>query len=213
MMTKDVDLLVYEPALFKLWKIDHQQRGKGGSGSLNGTAFTAAGVNFITAQIRHGDVLYLASIDGLIDGCCEIVEVVSASQLTVSILRADESDPPIPVGSGSNLIWRISTFAPQRAMAERELLERLELADETFANLTEASLRRMNAVAVAAALILVFESLICEYDNEKLLGRKKDVYRHMLDTALSRLRIEVDTSGDDQPDTTRRGDAARLDRR
>ena len=129
MLTKDVDLLVCEPGLFKVWRVEHQQRGKGGDGVLNGTAFSAASGNFVNAGVQVGDVVTLASIDGMIDGCYEVVGVVSATQLTVSVVRADATLAAIPVGSGNSLIWRVSTFGPQRAMAERRLLDRLELAE------------------------------------------------------------------------------------
>lgn len=212
MMTKDVDLLVVEPGLFKTWRIEHQQRGKGGDGVLNGTAFSAAGGNFVNAGVQAGDVVTLASIDGMIDGCYEVVGVVSATQLTVSVLRADDGHAAIPVGSGNSLIWRISSFAPQRALAERRLLDRLELADDFAAGLSEASLWRLRAAAVSAALAMIFESLCQEETDEEVFGRKKDVYQQAVETATEQLRLEFDVDGDGETDQTLRGDSVRMER-
>jgi hypothetical protein len=212
MMTQDTDLLVYEPALFRLWKIDHQQRGKGGNGTLNGTAFSAAGVDFSAAGVQGGDVVYLSSIDGMIDGCYEIVEVVSATQLTVSMLRAVETDVPIAVGVGNNLIWRISSFAPQRALAERMLLDRLQLSDEMIAALGVQSVWRLRSAVTFATLGMIFESLIQQKDDEEMFGRKKEVYQQMLETAITRLRLDMDFDGDGQRDTTLRGEVVCLNR-
>ncbi|NLW83831.1 MAG: hypothetical protein GXY41_05430 [Phycisphaerae bacterium] len=213
MLTHDVDLLVYEPGLFKLWRIDHQQRGKGGNGTLNGTAFSAAGAEFVNAKVQAGDVLTLASIDGLIDGCYEIVAVVSATQLTVSVVRPDAADAAIPVGVGNNLIWHIGTFAPQRALAERMLCDRLELTDASLAALNAKSVQRLGLAMIAAALAIVFEALIQQDGDEKTLGRKKDIYQQMLESVVIRLYLEADTTGDGQPDTAFRGDAVKMKRK
>lgn len=212
MRTKDVDLLTVEPGLFKAWRIDHQQRGRGGDGVLNGTTFIAAGGQFIAAGVQAGDVLYAASIDGVIDGCYEIVEVVSATQLVVSVLRGDEAQPPRPVGAGSNLIWRISTFAPQRALAERTLLDRLELTEEAVAGLDETGQWRLGAAMVSAALALIFESLDQQEDDDEVFGRKKETYQQALEASLVRLRLAFDIDGDGQPDATQRGDSVRMNR-
>ena len=212
MRTKDVDLLTVEPGLFKAWRIGHQQRGRGGDGVLNGTTFTAAGGQFIAAGVQAGDVLYLASIDGVIDGCYEIVEVVSTTQLIVSVLRGDQTQPPRPVGAGSSLIWRISTFAPQRALAERMLLDRLELTDEAVAALDETGQWRLGAAMVSAALALIFESLVQQDDDDEVFGRKKETYQQALEASLVRLRLAFDIDGDGQPDATLRGDTVRMNR-
>ena len=213
MLTNDVNLLVFEPALFGMWQIGHQQYGRGSSAALNGTSFSAAGEDFPAAGVQAGDVLYLASIDSVIDGCYEIVEVVSATQLIVSVLRGDAAEPPIAVGVGSNLIWRISTFAPQRAIAERMVSDRLELTPEMMEVMNENSLRRLKTAMIAAALALIFETLIQQDDDDDVFGRKKDVYRQMVEEAVCRLRLEMDTTGDGQTDVIHRGDDLQLKRR
>ena len=202
MLTKDVDLLVMEPCLFGVWRIGHQQRGRGGNGSVSGTAFSAAGVNFLDAGVQPGDVVYLASVDGTIDGCYEIVEVVSATQLVVSMVRGGADELPIPVGSGSNLIWRITTFAPQRALAQQTLLDRLELDDDAVATLSDTSRRQLCAAVVAATLAMVFEAMTQADDDADVFERKKDVYQHAVETALVQLRLEHEDGRMQRGDTT-----------
>ncbi len=212
MMTKDVDLLIYEPGLFKTWRIEHQSKGKGGDGVMSGTAFSAAGGNFVAAGVEAGDVVTLTSVDGMIDGCFEVVAVVSATQLTVSVVRGDETQGAVPVGTGTSLIWRISSFGPQRAAAERMMLDRVGLDDTAAAALDEASLRRLRMVIVSAALVMVFESLIQLEDDVAVLGRKKDVYRRAAEAALVQLRLEFDVDGDGDTDHTLRGGAVQMER-
>ena len=212
MLTKDVDLLVYEPGLFKVWRVEHQQRGKGGDGVLNGTAFSAASGNFVNAGVQVGDVVTLASIDGMIDGCYEVVGVVSATQLTVSVVRADATLAAIPVGSGNSLIWRVSTFGPQRAMAERRLLDRLGLEEDSLAMLDEQSLWRVRTAAVSAAMVMIFEALYQEETDEDMFGRKKEIYAEAVEATVARLRLEFDADGDGDVDQVVCGDAVQMER-
>lgn len=212
MLTNDVDLLVYEPGLFKAWWIAHQQRCRGGSGTLGGTTFTASAMDFVAAGVQAGDVLYLTSIDGVIDGCYEIIERLSATQLTISMVRGDVSEPPIAVGSGTDLAWRISTFLPQRAQGERLLSERLHLTPAAIETLSAESRRQFRTALITASLVLIFEALI-QQDDDDLFERKKDVYRQLLESAICRLRLELDTTGDGRPDATFAGDNQPLKRR
>ena len=71
---------------------------RGGNGwELAGTTFEASGANFVSAGVEAGDCVYLRSADGILDGVYEIVAVDSATQLCVSVLRADsEADPIAP---------------------------------------------------------------------------------------------------------------------
>ena len=87
----DVDMVRYEPILFGELCFANQVLISGEGGTLSGTTFTVAGVDFEAAQVSDGCVIYLRSADGVIDGCYEIVSVDSATQLTVSVVRADSS--------------------------------------------------------------------------------------------------------------------------
>lgn len=190
MLTKDVDLLVYEPGLFKAWRVAHQQRGRGGDGVLAGTTFSAASGNFVNAGVRAGDVLYAASIDGAIDGCYEVVTVVSATQLVVSVVRGDETAAAVPVGTGSNLIWRISTFYPHRFTAEQWLRDRLALTADDVDALEAVSTRQLRTAMIAAALALVFEALCQTEDEAEFFVRKKEVYEQAVEMHLATLRLD-----------------------
>jgi len=203
MLTKDVDLLVYEPGLFKAWRVAHQQRGKGGDGVLSGTAFSAASGNFMNAGVAAGDVITLTSIDGMIDGCYEVVGVVSATQLTVSVLRADETAAAIPVGAGSNLIWCISTFYPHRYTGEQWLRDRLALTSDDVDALEAVSTRQLRMAMTAAALVLVFEALCQTEDEAEFFVRKKEVYEQAVEMHLATLRLNT-------ADAVRRGDTGQM---
>jgi len=190
MLTKDVDLLVYEPGLFKTWRVAHQQRGRGGDGVLSGTTFSAASGNFINAGVQAGDVLYAASIDGAIDGCYEVAAVNSATQLVVSVVRGDTAAAAIPVGTGSNLIWRISTFYPHRYTAEQWLRDRLALTADEVDALEDTSRRQLRAAMIAASLALVFEAMCQTEDEAEFFVRKKEVYEQAVEMHLTTLRLD-----------------------
>jgi len=157
---QDIDILKYEPTLFTAnTPYMAQCFGKGASGVLDGTSLTVSGVNFETLGVHAGHVIYLSSLDGMINGAYEIVDVVDATTLTVSVLRAEITDTPIPIGTGSGLIWRIITFAPQTAEAAFALSQRLGLkpgcpdSQYGFEDLTDTSVLKQASVFTAIATI------------------------------------------------------------
>jgi hypothetical protein len=160
MLHKDTDILKYEPALFTAsTAFAAQSFGKGANGVLNGTTLTVSGGTFQTVGVQAGHVIYLQSLDGMINGVYEIVAVVNNTTLTVSALRAETTDPAIPIGTGSGLIWRIITFAPQAAQATFALSQRLGLKPGCpdslygFEDLTDASVLKQASVFTAIAII------------------------------------------------------------
>ncbi len=81
--------------LFGELHLPSQVKAGGTGASLSGTTLTAAGADFIAAEIEAGGVIYLRSADGTLDGAFEIVSVDSATALTVSVVRADAADPAV----------------------------------------------------------------------------------------------------------------------
>ena len=133
------------------------------NGALAGTAFSAAGMNFSAQGLTAGHVIYLSDGVGNIDGVYEMVNVVSTTQLTLSVVRSDDTASAISIGSGSNLYFRISTFGPQIAQAEYEMSQRLRLkpgySASAYALTDLADQKNLRAACVFWSLARIFGSL------------------------------------------------------
>ena len=121
--SSDTDILKYEPVLFGELHLPWQVLAKGASATLSGTTLTDAAADFVGSGIAPGGVVHLTSADGELDGAFEIVSVDSATELTVSVLRADPQDDAIAPPQASDVSYRISTFAPQVGEAAFQLTE------------------------------------------------------------------------------------------
>lgn len=165
MLCSDTDILKLEPGLLSgtSFPLASQTLCRGVTGALSGTTLTATGENFTSRGVAAEHVIYLSDGVGNIDGVYEIVSVDTATQLTISIVRSDESASPIGIGSGSNLYYRISTFAPQIAQAEYELSQRLRLkpgyAESAYGLEHLADQKNLKAACVFWSLAWVFGSL------------------------------------------------------
>ena len=202
--SKDVDLAKYEPNVFGSWYLSSQILCGGTNGIVAGTQFTASGVDFTTAQVAAGNVIYLESTDGAIKGAFEIVDVIDSTHLTVSVLRASNEQAAIPVGSASGLTWRIVTYAPQAYEVLWQLSQKLGLSpgcpDAAYdvADITNPdSLRQASVFGI---LTSVFEALYTGADGQSVLVEKKEHYQWQFGKAIERLSVNVDTDADGEAD-------------
>lgn len=197
MLHKDADILRYEPALFGNAMFTSQTLGKGANGVLSGTAFTATGGNFTSLGLGAGSVIFLQSLDGVINGAYEITAVVSATALTVSVLRADSAAAAIPVGTGSGLIYRIITLAPQAAEAEFAVTQRLGLkpgAADSLYDLADIASSVLRQASVFTALTHIYASLygsVTEAATSTMYKTKYEIYKAFAEAALARCRISL----------------------
>ena len=105
--SKDRDILKYEAVLFSELYFSWQVLCEGTGASLSGTTFSKASEDFVAAGVEAGGVIYLRDVSGQPDGAYEIVSVDSATQLTVSVLRADDEDSAIAPAAGSDISWEL----------------------------------------------------------------------------------------------------------
>jgi hypothetical protein len=211
-LCSDKDILKYEPALFGELHLKNQVVASGTNGVLTGTTFAANGANFVSAQIEAGDCIYLKSADSSLDGVYEIVAVDSATQVCISVLRADAEDDPIapPVGTQTTgLTYRISTFKPQIAEVSLRLMEYLGLkSDDVLADeiLNTDEVRQLCAVG---AIVLSYITLAAGASDENLWS-KAEHYKQLFSERLERCRIAIDKDGDGVADGVRYGGCGRL---
>ena len=211
--SNDVDILKYEPKLFGEWHLPWQILTAGNGGTLSGTTFTASGADFISASITAGQVIYLQTETGPIDGAYEIVSVDSATQLTVSVIRTDPNDEPIAPPAATDISYRISTFGPQASEIGIQLTEYFGIqpgnpvSDIDVEDILDADI--LKAASVFAVISSVYTMLANSTEDENL-WRKSLHYQKLFEKAKERCRLSIDTNGDDVADTTKSGASRKL---
>jgi hypothetical protein len=208
MFSNDVDLLKHEPKLFTEFYFPSQVLASGTSGVLSGTTFTKSGVNFIAAGVSAGGVVYLKSASGTLDGAFEIVAVDSATQLTVSVVRADATAAAVAPPAAADAAYRVATFAPQAHEAMLLLMRCFGIKADDAETLIEPEELRMASVFVILAS--VYATLTGDAETSEELWKKSLHYRTLFEHAREILRLDIDTDNDGQSDEVKQGDSIKL---
>ncbi len=211
--SNDADILKYEPILFGELHLPGQVLTAGTGGTLSGTTFTAIGADFVSAQVSANGVLYLQSADGLLDGSFEIVSVDSATQLTVSVVRADPDDEPIAPPLANDISYRISTFGPQANEVGFQLTEYFSIGPGDPASVYDVEdimdtnvLKRASVFAVIAS---IYAMLASKAEDENF-WKKSLHYQRLFEKARGRCRLSIDVGSDGVADVTKTGASVRL---
>ncbi len=211
--SNDADILKYEPILFGELHLPWQVLTTGTGAALSGTTLTAGGADFIAAQVRAGGVIYLQSADGSLDGAYEIVSVDSATQLSISVVRADSTQTAVPPPAATNISYRISTFGPQAAEVGFQLTEYFGIKPGNPASDIDADDILDTSVLRLASVFAVISS-VCAM----LAGKTRDqnhwnkslYYQKLFTKARGRCRLSIDFGTDGVADVTKIGAAGRL---
>jgi len=211
--SNDADILKYEPILFAELHLPGQVLTAGTSGTLAGTTFTASDADFVTAQVQTGGVIYLQSVDGILDGAYEIVSVDSATQLTISVIRADSDDQLIAPPAAIDISYRISTFKPQASEVAFQLTEYFGIKPGNPASgidvqdVLDTDVLRM--ASVFAVISSVYAMLASKAEDENF-WKKSLHYQTLFEKARQRCRLSIDVGSDKVADVTRVGSSMRL---
>ncbi len=211
--SKDADILKYEPILFGQLHLPWQVLAAGTDGTVSGTTFISNAADFVSAQVAAGGVIYMQTADGQLDGAYEIVSVDSATQLTVSVIRADSDDAAVAPPAGSDISYRISTFDPQATEAGFRLTEYFGIKPGNPASDIDASgildtevLRRASVFAIISSLYAIVASR-AEDENH---WKKSLHYQKEFEKARQRCRLSIDLGGDGTADVTKVGASIRM---
>jgi len=211
--SSDIDILKFEPVLFGELHLASQVLTRGDGAQLSGTTLTDGAGSFISAGVEGGGVVYLKSADGSLDGGFEIVSVDSATQLTVSVLRADAEDNPIAPAQASDVSYRVSTFAPQAVEAAFQLTEYFGIqpgnptSEITTDNILDTEgLRRASTFAIISAAYATWANCITSEGH----WQKSLHYKQRFEKARQRCRLSIDLGTDAIADMTRLGGAIKL---
>jgi hypothetical protein len=211
--SNDVDILKYEPILFGELHLPGQILAAGTSAVLTGTSFTAEDANFVSAQVSAGGVIHLQSADGLLDGAYEIVSVDSATQLTVSVVRAGPDDEPIAPPAATDISYRVSTFGPQASDIAFQLTEYFGIkpgnpaADYDAEDILDTTV--LKNASVFAVISSVYAMLASKAEDENF-WKKSLYYRKLFEKARQRCRLSIDVGSDGIADVTKAGGSVRL---
>lgn len=209
----DADILKYEPILFSELHLPGQVLAAGTNGQLSGTTFNAADADFSAAQVAANGAIYLQSADGLLDGSYEIVAADSATQLTVSVVRANSDDEPIAPPAASDIAYRICTFAPQAIQVAYQLTEYFGIkpgnpeSDIEVQNILNTGM--LKRASVFAIISNVYAMLASKADDSNL-WKKSLHYQKLFEKARQRCRLSIDIGQDGVADVIKDGSSARL---
>lgn len=211
--SNDADILKYEPILFGELHLASQVLLSGVAGSLSGTTFTASGADFTAASVTAGCVIYLQSADGLLDGCYEIISVDSASELTVSVLRADCDADAIAPPAATDISYRITTYRPQTSEVGFGLTEYFGIkpGNPTSPYDVEDVLdtKVLKHASVFAVICSLYTMLAGESEDNGL-WQKSLRYQRLFEKARRQCRLSIDSDGDGISEETRLGGCADL---
>jgi len=211
--SNDADILKYEPMLFGELHLPWQVLAAATDGTLSGTTFSAAGADFVIAQVLAGGVVYMRSGDGSLDGVYEIVSVDSATELTVSVIRSDSDDDPISPPASDDISYRISTFGPQASEAAFQLTEYFGIrpgnpaSDIDVENVLDTqALRRASVFAVISSIY----AMLAGKSKDENFWNKSLYYQRLFERARERCRFSVDAGSDGLADVTKSGASGKL---
>jgi len=211
--SNDVDVLKYEPALFGELHLPSQVQAGGSGAVLNGTTLTATQADFIASSVEAGGVVHLRSVDGSLDGAYEIVSVDSATQLTVSVVRADPTSPPVAPPVGGEVSYRISTLDPQAVDAALQLTQQFGIRPgDPSSSISPDDLVEVEGLRRASAL-LVIANVYATWAGQGQDGpfaHKSRHYQQLFEKARQRCRVSVDLGSDGVADVHRVGGVVRL---
>jgi hypothetical protein len=213
--SNDVDILRYEPSLFGDLHFAGQVLSSGSGAEISGTTLTAADADFNAAKITAGMVIYLQSADGVVDSVYEIVSVDSATQLTVSVLRADGQTEVVGLTDGEDVNYRICTYQPQSGEIFLQLTQHFGLrpgvADGLYSADDILDVSVLRQVSVYGVLSIIYAALTGRADdNEENFWKKSRYYRQLYEKAMQRCRVSIDLGDDGVADSVRSGASVRL---
>jgi len=212
--SRDCDILKYEPVVFGDLHFSWQILCEGTEGQLSGSTFTKTGEDFESAGVSSGGVIYLRTSAGELDGAYEIVSVDSATQLTVSVLRVDESNPAVGPGDATDISYRITTFAPQASEVLFELTQYFGIqpgnpnSDYDVEDILDTSVLRQ--ASVYAILAGIYGTLGSSEDDNEHFWQKSMHYQRLFEKARERCRLSIDIDGDGVNYRTNVGGSIRL---
>lgn len=211
----DIDIAKYEPVSFGELHLPWQVHICGDDGQISGTSFSASGADFVSAKVEAGDVIYLRSSDGSVDGVYEIISVDLATELTISVIRSDNEADTVSPPAGTGVYYRVSTLEPQTVEAGLRLTEYFGIGPGKAGAEIEAENIINAEVLKPAAVFLVLSSvyaMLASNATDENFWAKSLHYKRLFEKARERCQLYIDTNGDGVADLTLDGSSIRMSR-
>jgi hypothetical protein len=201
---QDKDLLAIEPLLFADDDLAGQPFLRGSEAQLSGTDFHCEGVDFLAAGIEAGMVLRTYSNTPSEGHRLEIVSV-TASSLTVSVLRSSAEQTPIAtVLDEEETNFAIHSYDLRIRIVSEMLAEKLRRICESDLSIVEfIDSQQLRQATVYGVLSEVFIARSESGDAKDAHWLKAEYYRQRFQKLLLQLRLAVDANGDGIAEKTR----------
>jgi hypothetical protein len=203
----DADLLKWEPALMREIVVDHQELTRGADATTAGLTVTAADGQFVTRQIRPGQVIHLASAAAGVDGFYEVLSVEGETSLTATVIGARAGEW-VPLPAAADLAFSVQTFDAQHDDARWALLARFGLETDAAAPAEDlerwiAQKRALGRASVALVLATLYRGQAAAGPEASGLARKAEHYARLYEDEVGRARVALDRNGDGVVDDVR----------
>ncbi|MDY7110269.1 MAG: hypothetical protein SYC29_16695 [Planctomycetota bacterium] len=201
-LINDRDLLLLEPDLFSDAMALATLLIDVADGSVDGTSLTSTDADFEAMDIDAGHAVLIDQVPA------EIIERISATEVTVSLPRVAGDDPLIAPAPGSDLSVRVPTFGRQISLCQGWVLGTLGIEVDEDGGPLDASIL-LNAPEIGRLIALETTArllrLAAAHDpvNESMAELAAG-YSAEVTAARQRTRAVLDLDGDGVADATRR---------
>jgi hypothetical protein len=202
---QDTAILTLEPVVYLDPGDVCRSMIRGTAATLSGTTLSVGGADFIGVGVTAGMVVCTWSDAAAEGDAWEIVSVDSATQLTVSVLRASTDDDAIAPPAGTNLNFAVRTLAPTIADISVTLAERMRWASETagIESVDFADSSQLASTTACGVLSAVFFARAAVASGSDPNWVKAEHYRARYQSMQLQLRLAVDADGDGVAESTR----------
>lgn len=206
MFTADRDLLAIEPDLFRDLGYLAQRR-LSTTATLNSGKLTTASNQLAVLGIGAGNVVLYGGLP------LEVIEHLSPTELTVSLLRARRTSPSLPPPAAGSTPAVFFSFAPQIAAAHDALLAMFGLARAGFGEPGEPDESRivnpddLRGLETALALQLIYAAAGALSRPDSPQAARAAHYHRVASSIRAITRARLDLDGDGFADAERRASA------
>ncbi len=213
MFVSDRDLLVVEPNLFRDVVWVGQKLGESASATVAGTTLTMTGIDVDLDQSGVG-AGHVAVVDGV---GYEVIARLGIDSATISRVRLTDQDAVIVPSPVAGVRAFVMTFGPMMAVVHRRILLMLGIDPDGAVedSLSESSIvnpKALRLVEVFGTLHMVYSAASVLGGPESSYGQRAEVYRRLFCQERGRVWVRMDIDGDGVADSTRRLNAAMLER-
>ena len=197
----DVDLMVWEPAIFLDAAFSHQALFSSAEGTLTGTALVMD--EAVLGDVIPGMVAKVVLADDSLTHLVEIVSVADTTHAVVSTLRGRSAEPAIAPLVGGSVKVTVLTFRPQIAATGDALLALLGVASDRDAA-TDPVLdapRGFRTASLFGTLAMIFRTLSTAEGVTAAMLAKRDLYQQLAHQARRTLSARIDRDDDGTAET------------